>query len=301
MDLRRIHDWSIRPIMRTVPARRRSIRGAASSNSIGGARRSRKKSSKVRRRSPCSRSKTPCAAWQSQCRRRHPPLIAAARESACAASAPRPESRTWSRSSSTPREARPFSCNQVAEVIVGHEIRRGAVTADGKGEIVLGLGFMLMGENSHDVTGRMTAKLEEIEKTPAAGRQDRQALRPQRTGRPRHRDRPQQPVRGRSAGHRRSVYLSRQPPRRADRGSGHSHFLALRVPRHVALRDRRQLAEPRRSRFWPGRRQFGCTHRKRRPPPDARRQPPRQARDRPRRRPRSPARPTLFGELDLHS
>lgn len=29
-----------------------------------------------------------------------------------------------------------------------HELRRGAVTAQGRGEVVLGLGFMLMGENS---------------------------------------------------------------------------------------------------------------------------------------------------------
>ena len=35
----------------------------------------------------------------------------------------------------------------VAEVKIGHEVRRGAVTADGKGEVVLGLGFMTMGEN----------------------------------------------------------------------------------------------------------------------------------------------------------
>jgi cobalt-zinc-cadmium resistance protein CzcA len=43
----------------------------------------------------------------------------------------------------------------VARVVEGHEIRRGAVTADGQGEAVLGLGFMLMGENSHEVTGAL--------------------------------------------------------------------------------------------------------------------------------------------------
>ena len=50
-------------------------------------------------------------------------------------------------------------------VVEGHEIRRGAVTADGKGEVVLGLGFMLMGENSHDVTRRLT-------RAPGRGPQD---------------------------------------------------------------------------------------------------------------------------------
>jgi cobalt-zinc-cadmium resistance protein CzcA len=50
----------------------------------------------------------------------------------------------------------------VAEVGIGHEIRRGAVTADGRGEVVLGLGFLLMGENSHEVTSRLKAKLDEL-------------------------------------------------------------------------------------------------------------------------------------------
>ncbi len=50
----------------------------------------------------------------------------------------------------------------VAEIGIGHEIRRGAVTADGQGEVVLGLGFLLMGENSHVVTSRLKAKLDEL-------------------------------------------------------------------------------------------------------------------------------------------
>jgi cobalt-zinc-cadmium resistance protein CzcA len=50
-------------------------------------------------------------------------------------------------------------------VEVGHEVRRGAVTADGKGEVVLGLGFMLMGENSHVVTRDLKHKLDDIKTT----------------------------------------------------------------------------------------------------------------------------------------
>ncbi len=56
----------------------------------------------------------------------------------------------------------PVRIADVADVVIGHEIRRGAVTADGKGEVVLGLGFMLMGENSHQVTWDMKDKLESI-------------------------------------------------------------------------------------------------------------------------------------------
>ncbi|NQZ69226.1 MAG: efflux RND transporter permease subunit, partial [Lentisphaeria bacterium] len=53
----------------------------------------------------------------------------------------------------------------IAEVVIGHEIRRAAVTANGKGETVLGLGFMLMGENSADVTVRLREKLNKAAKS----------------------------------------------------------------------------------------------------------------------------------------
>ncbi len=56
----------------------------------------------------------------------------------------------------------PIRIRDVAEVKIGHEIRRGGVTADGKGEAVLGLGFMLMGENSREVTERLRAKMQQI-------------------------------------------------------------------------------------------------------------------------------------------
>jgi heavy metal efflux system protein len=59
----------------------------------------------------------------------------------------------------------PVRVADVADVVIGHEIRRGAVTADGRGEVVLGLGFMLMGENSHEVTWAMKDKLASL--TPA--------------------------------------------------------------------------------------------------------------------------------------
>lgn len=63
----------------------------------------------------------------------------------------------------------PIRVGDVAEVAVGHELRRGAVTADGKGEAVLGLGFMLMGENSHVVTREMKKALDDIKDSLPAG------------------------------------------------------------------------------------------------------------------------------------
>ncbi|HWG46227.1 MAG TPA: CusA/CzcA family heavy metal efflux RND transporter [Gemmataceae bacterium] len=65
----------------------------------------------------------------------------------------------------TAKDGVPIKVGDVADVQIGHEIRRGAVTADGKGEVVLGLGFMLMGENSHQVTWAMKNKLEAIKDT----------------------------------------------------------------------------------------------------------------------------------------
>ncbi|HEX8340259.1 MAG TPA: CusA/CzcA family heavy metal efflux RND transporter [Tepidisphaeraceae bacterium] len=56
----------------------------------------------------------------------------------------------------------PVRVRDVADVQIGSEIRRGAVTYQGRGEAVLGLGFMLMGENPHEVTTRLKARLEEI-------------------------------------------------------------------------------------------------------------------------------------------
>jgi cobalt-zinc-cadmium resistance protein CzcA len=63
----------------------------------------------------------------------------------------------------------PIRVSDVANVEIGHEIRRGAVTADGQGEVVYGLGFMLMGENSHKVTYSLKDKMAEIKDTLPAG------------------------------------------------------------------------------------------------------------------------------------
>ena len=60
------------------------------------------------------------------------------------------------------RDGVPVRVKDVADVRVGHEVRRGAVTADGQGEVVLGLGFMTMGENAHEVTWNLKHKLDEV-------------------------------------------------------------------------------------------------------------------------------------------
>ncbi len=56
----------------------------------------------------------------------------------------------------------PIRIRDVGDVVIGHEIRRGAVTADGRGEVVYGLGFMLMGENPHQVTNGYKQKMAKV-------------------------------------------------------------------------------------------------------------------------------------------
>lgn len=56
----------------------------------------------------------------------------------------------------------PIRVGDVAEIAIDHELRRGAVSAAGRGEAVMGLGFMLMGENSREVTLALKQALEKV-------------------------------------------------------------------------------------------------------------------------------------------
>ncbi|EDM78416.1 heavy metal efflux pump, CzcA family protein [Plesiocystis pacifica SIR-1] len=59
-------------------------------------------------------------------------------------------------------EGTPVRLSDVASIREDHEIRRGGVTAGGEGEAVLGLGFMLMGENSREVTKALEQRLDAV-------------------------------------------------------------------------------------------------------------------------------------------
>jgi len=58
-------------------------------------------------------------------------------------------------------ESVPITVRDIAEVAIGHEIRRGAATYNGRGEAVLGLGFMITGENPAEITRSLSERLEE--------------------------------------------------------------------------------------------------------------------------------------------
>jgi len=57
-------------------------------------------------------------------------------------------------------EAVPITVGDIGEVVIGHEIRRGATSYNGEGEAVLGLGFMITGENPAEVTRKLSEGLE---------------------------------------------------------------------------------------------------------------------------------------------
>ncbi len=58
-------------------------------------------------------------------------------------------------------EGTPITVNEIADVAIGHELRRGATTYNGEGEAVLGLGFMITGENPAEITQKLSAQLKE--------------------------------------------------------------------------------------------------------------------------------------------
>lgn len=63
----------------------------------------------------------------------------------------------------------PILIGDVAEVQWGHEIRQGAVSRDGEGEVVTGIVIMLRGENGRVVVKRVNAKVDEINRALPEG------------------------------------------------------------------------------------------------------------------------------------
>jgi len=59
-------------------------------------------------------------------------------------------------------EGTPIYIKNLADVVVGPEVRYGAVTKDGNGEVVTGIAMMLKDENSRTVVERVKQKVEEI-------------------------------------------------------------------------------------------------------------------------------------------
>lgn len=60
------------------------------------------------------------------------------------------------------KDGTPVYLNQVADVVIGGEIRRGLATMNGKGEVVVGMVLKLIGTNTSTVIADVKAKLNEI-------------------------------------------------------------------------------------------------------------------------------------------
>ena len=167
-------------------------------------------------------------------------------------------------------------------------IRAGLVTRDGQGEIVTGLVMMLIGENCREVVETGQGGDRAAPEEPAAGRDDRAALRPHPPDQPDARHRPAQPDGGRRAGHRRPAGAPGQPPRRPDRGAGDPALDALRGQHHARDRGHGQPDEPGRDRLRHDRRFERDHDRELRPAAGPRGGHAAEARDRPRRGHRGP-------------
>ena len=68
----------------------------------------------------------------------------------------------------TSRDGVPVRITDVADVLLGRELRTGAASENGR-EVVVGTVFMLMGENSRAVARRVAAKMEEVNATLPKG------------------------------------------------------------------------------------------------------------------------------------
>ena len=66
-------------------------------------------------------------------------------------------------------EGIPVFVRDVGQVVTGAAVRQGAVTADAKGEVVVGIAMMLKGENSRTVAERVKERIEQIKKTLPQG------------------------------------------------------------------------------------------------------------------------------------
>ena len=69
----------------------------------------------------------------------------------------------------TPENGSPVRVNDLGDVVIGPDLRRGVSDLDGKGEVVSGIVIMRNGENALEVIDRIKTKLKEIEPALPAG------------------------------------------------------------------------------------------------------------------------------------
>jgi cobalt-zinc-cadmium resistance protein CzcA len=165
----------------------------------------------------------------------------------------------------TGRDGTPIYIRDLGRVELAPMVRQGAATRDGRGEAVVGIVMMLLGENSRTVTQEVKAKIEQIRPGLPPG-VTIDTLRPHRAGEPHHPHGGEEPHRGRGAGGPRLAAAPRQPARRAHRRLRHSPLHARRLHRHALGRPLRQPHVPRGDRLRSHRRRLGGDDREHPPP-----------------------------------
>jgi cobalt-zinc-cadmium resistance protein CzcA len=96
----------------------------------------------------------------------------------------------------------PVRVRDVARVHLAPLIRQGAVTRDGRGEVVTGIVMMLVGANGREVVEDVKAKITTDRRPRCPGCAHRRLLRPRRAREPHDPHRRDEPRRGRAVRHR---------------------------------------------------------------------------------------------------
>ncbi len=262
-ELRTLHDWVIAPQLRSVP-------GVAEVNAWGGKEKQWHVVVDPRRLQQFDLSLGDVyRALEAQQRQRGRRRGRARRQRHPRARRRRARRRPRDRGGGRRREARDADPRARRRAGARWATRSGAARRPptAKGEVVLGLGFMLMGENSHEVTARARQAARGGEAAAPRRRRGRARLRADRARRPRPAHREDQPPRGRAP--RRRVLFVFLGNLRA------GLIVAAAIPLSMLFAFDAMLRfgiagtpdEPRRDRLRPRRRQLGDPGRERGAPP----------------------------------
>jgi heavy metal efflux system protein len=131
------------------------------------------------------------------------------------------------------RGAVPVRIKDVAQVALGHELRTGSASVNGR-EVVLGTALMLIGDNSRTVAAAADGQDQRDQPDLPSGHPRADGSEPHPAGRRHDPYRGDEPRGRRFAGHSRVVRAARQLPRRCGHGDGHPDHDAADRDGHAA-------------------------------------------------------------------
>ena len=125
----------------------------------------------------------------------------------------------------------PLRLKEIAEVGLGRELRNGAATENGQ-EVVLGTVFMLVGENSREVSTRVAERLVKVNESLPAGVVAQAVYNRSSLVDSTIRTVQANLIEGGATGYLHALHLAGQPAGGSDHGGGHPAFDALHHDRH---------------------------------------------------------------------